>query len=92
MASQTLEQVLAASEMIGGILQYGHKVTLTKLSSAESEEATDIGFSIYSEGPEAVDTIRRTSPATAVQAGPLAYYGRLFDWLDRRANSIRPDP
>ncbi|WP_193789513.1 TniQ family protein [Salipiger sp. CCB-MM3] len=96
MASQTLEQVLAASEMIGGILQHGHKVTLTKLSSAESEEATDIGFSIYREGPEAVeealDTIRRTSPATAVQAGPLAYYGRLFDWLDRRANSIDPGP
>ncbi|MDV6329070.1 hypothetical protein Q5L94_13550, partial [Idiomarina sp. Sol25] len=61
---------------------------------AETEEATDIGFSIYCEGPdtveEALDTIRQTSPANAVQAGPLAYYGALFDWLDRRRNSIDP--
>lgn len=62
----------------------------------ETEEATDIGFSIYSEGPDAVeealDTIRQTSPANAVQAGPLAYYGAIFDWLDRRSNSIDPGP
>ena len=96
MDDQTLEQVLAASEMLGGILQHGHKVVLSRLSPAQTEEATDIGFSIYSEGPEAVeealDTIRKTSPATAVQAGPLAYYGKLFDWLDRRSNAIDPGP
>lgn len=96
LANQTLEQVLAASEMIGGVLQHGHKVKLTRLSPAQTEEATDIGFSIYSEGPDAVeealDTIRQTSPANAVQAGPLAYYGALFDWLDRRSNSIDPGP
>lgn len=96
LADQTLEQVLAASEMIGGVLQHGHKVKLTKLSPAETEEATDIGFSIYSDGPDAVeealDTIRQMSPANAVQAGPLAYYGALFDWLDRRSNSIDPGP
>ncbi|MBL3570029.1 TniQ family protein [Rhodovulum visakhapatnamense] len=96
LADQTLEQVLAASEMIGGVLQHGHKVKLTRLSPAETEEATDIGFSIYSEGADAVeealDTIRQTSPANAVQAGPLAYYGALFDWLDRRSNSIDPGP
>lgn len=96
MDDQSLEQVLAASEMLGGILQHGHKVALSKLTSAETEEATDIGFSIYSEGPqaieEALDTIRKTSPATAVQAGPLAYYGQLFDWLNRRSNAIDPGP
>ncbi|XDA98713.1 hypothetical protein AB1M95_02060 [Sulfitobacter sp. LCG007] len=96
LADQTLEQVLAASEMIGGVLQHGHKVKLTRLSPAETEEATDIGFSVCSEGPDAVeealDTIRQTSPANAVQAGPLAYYGALFDWLDRRSNSIDPGP
>lgn len=73
LADQTLEQVLAASEMIGGVLQHGHKV---KLSPAQTEEATDVGFSIYSEGADAVeealDTIRKTSPANAVQAGALA--------------------
>lgn len=93
---QGVEQVLSASEMLGAILEHGHKVALTKLTPAEAEEATDIGFSIYSEGPEAVnealDTIRQTSPATAVQAGPLAYYGKLFDWLDRRSNAIDPGP
>jgi hypothetical protein len=93
---QTLEQVLAASEMIGGVLQHGHQVRLRSLSQVEAEEATDIGFSIYCDGPEAVeealDTIRQTSPATAVQAGPLAHYGKLFDWLERRCNAIDPGP
>ncbi|SFH11138.1 TniQ family protein [Sulfitobacter dubius] len=96
MRGQTLEQVLVASEMLGGILQHGHKVVLKKLSPEQTEEATDIGFAIYSEGPEAIeealDTIRRRSPATAVQAGPLAYYGKLYDWLDRRSNAIDPGP
>lgn len=96
LAEQTTEQVLAASEMIGAVLQHGHKVALKSLSPTESEEATDIGFSIYSEGPDAVeealDTIRGTSKATAVLAGPLAYYGKLFDWLDRRSNSVDPGP
>ncbi|WP_165971799.1 TniQ family protein [Meridianimarinicoccus aquatilis] len=96
MDDQTTEQVLAASEMLGGILQHGHKVALRKLTPGETEEATDIGFSIYCEGPaaieEALDTIRRNSSATAVQAGPLAYYGKLFEWLDRRSNALDPGP
>ena len=83
LSGQTLEQVLAASEMIGGVLQHGHRVALKMLSPEQTEEATDIGFSIYCEGPkaiaEALDTIRQTSPATAVQAGPLAHYGKLYD-------------
>lgn len=29
-----------------------------------------------------------TSPASAVQAGPLAQYGKLYDWLHRRSNTI----
>lgn len=96
LSGQTLEQVLAASEMLGAILEHGHKVAVTKLSLVQTEEATDIGFAIYQEGPkaieEALDTIRQTSTATAVQAGPLAYYGKLFDWLDRRSNAIDPGP
>jgi hypothetical protein len=93
---QTLEQVLAASEMLGAVLEHGHRVRIRKLSATDSERATDIGFSIYREGREAVDealdTIRQTSPASAVQAGPLAHYGALFDWLDRRCNAIDPGP
>ncbi|PZX06773.1 TniQ family protein [Celeribacter halophilus] len=96
LAEQTIEQVLTASEMLGCVLEHGHKVTPKKLSLPQTEEATDIGFSIYGEGPEAItealDTIRGTSPAKAVQAGPLAYYGKLFDWLDRRCNKIDPGP
>lgn len=41
--------------MTDGVLQHGHKVKLPKLSPAETEEATDIGFSIHSEGREAVE-------------------------------------
>ena len=96
LAGQALEQVLAASEMLGAVLQHGHRVALKNLSSVEMEEATDIGFSIYADGPDAVeealDTIRAQSPATAVQAGPLAHYGKLYDWLDRRCNAIDPGP
>ncbi|MCK8463068.1 TniQ family protein [Aliiroseovarius sp. S1339] len=94
--SQTLEQVLAASEMLGATLEHGHRVATKKLSAAQTEEATDIGFSIYREGLEAVadalDTIRMTSPASAVQAGPLAHYGKLYDWLHRRSNTVDPGP
>ena len=96
LGGQTIEQVLAASEMIGAVLQHGHKVSLKKLSGTERETATDIGFTIYREGPEAVTealtTIRSTSSASAPQAGPLAMYGSLYDWLDRRCNAIDPGP
>lgn len=82
--------------MLGAILEHGHAVRVTKLKPTQTEEATDIGFSIYREGPvaieEALDTIRHTSSATAVQAGSLAYYGNLFDWLDRRCNALDPGP
>ena len=93
---QTIEEILNASEMLGAVLEHGHHVRLKSLSANELEQVTDIGFSIVSEGPDAVtealDTIRQTSGAKAVQAGPLAHYGRLFDWLDRRANLIDPGP
>lgn len=93
---QTLEQVLAASEVLGATLEHGHRVAIKKLSPEQTEEATDIGFSIYSEGPaavsEALDTIRMTSPASAVQARPLTHYGKLYDWLHRRSNTIDPGP
>jgi len=94
--TQTLEQVLNASEILGAVLEHGHDVRVTRLTPEATEKATEIGFSIYREGPEAVsealDTIRAASPATAVQAGPLAYYGRVFDWLDRRCNANDPGP
>jgi hypothetical protein len=93
---QTIDQVLSASEMLGAILEHGHKVAVTKLPPTQTEDATDIGFAIYRDGPqaisEALDTIRQNSPATAVQAGPLAHYGVLFDWLNRRSNAIDPGP
>lgn len=96
MDDQTTEQVLAAAEMLGATLEHGHRVAVTRLTSAQTEEATDIGFSIYREGPraveEALDAIRQRSPAKAVQAGALAHYGKLFDWLDRRSNAVDPGP
>jgi hypothetical protein len=93
---QTIEQVLAASEMLGAVLEKGHGVQVMNLCALETEDVTDIGFSIYREGPDAVtealDSIRRASPAVAVQAGPLAHYGNLFDWLARRSNVVDPGP
>ena len=94
MKEQTIEQVIASSEVIGAILRFGHDVNLNKKSATDRETATEIGFRIYSEGPvaisEALTEIREASQARAVQAGPLAIYGGLFDWLDRRAKQIDP--
>lgn len=96
MTGQTIEQVLAASEVLGAVLEHGHKVRPTKLSAGAQENATELGFSTYAEGPEAIaealTRIRTSTSATAVQAGPLAMYGQLFDWLDRRCNVIDPGP
>ncbi|UWQ79724.1 TniQ family protein [Leisingera sp. S132] len=96
LTGQTVQQVLETSMMMGAVLEHGHKVRPHKLRANDQEAAADIGFAIYREGAgavtEALDTIRRRSPATAVQAGPLAKYGPLFDWLDRRCNAIDPGP
>ena len=82
--------------MLGAVLEHGPAVRVTKLKPMQTEEATDIGFSIYREEPvaieEALNTIRKASSATAVQAGSLAYNGNLFDWLDRRCNALHPGP
>jgi len=96
LAGQTLEQVLMASHMLGAVMAHGHKVVPRNLLAQAAEAVTETGFSIYREGKgaidEALDAVRRASPAKAVQAGPLAYYGQLYDWLDRRSNAIDPGP
>jgi hypothetical protein len=95
-ADQTIEQVIAAAEMIGAVMAFGHDVNLKRVSAVNLEDATERGFRIYMQGhgvvAEALSDIRRASQARAVQAGPLAMYGRLFDWLDRQSNLIDPGP
>lgn len=96
MAEQSIEQVLTASRMIGATLEHGHRVRVNRLDAVERERAVERGFRILAAGRDAVvetlDEIRNASSATAVQAGPLAMYGQLYDWLDRRANMIDPGP
>lgn len=96
LADQTIGQILTASAMMGGVLSHGHRVRLSDLSREESSAATETGFRFYRQGPDAIrsalDDIRRMSSARAVQSGPLAMYGKLFDWLDRRANLLNPGP
>lgn len=96
LAGQTIEQVIAASEMIGAVLEHGHQVRLRGLSRQERSDAVERGFSYYREGQggviDALDQIQLRSPARAVQAGPLAVYGRLYDWLDRGAKFLDPGP
>lgn len=96
MAEQSIEQVLTASRMIGATLEHGHRVRVNRLDAVERERAVERGFRILAAGRDAVvetlDESRNASSATAVQAGPLAMYGRLYDWLDRRANTIDPGP
>ena len=69
---------------------------MSALGDAERDRAVETGFTFYREGEaairEALDEIRSRSGAQAVQAGPLAYYGSLYDWLDRRSNIVDPGP
>ncbi|KIC07474.1 hypothetical protein RA19_23945 [Leisingera sp. ANG-M1] len=80
--------------MMGAVLEHGNKARPHRLYRNDQEAAADIGFSVCRAGTgaviEALDTSRRRSSATAVQAGPLAKYGTLFDWLGRRCNAIDP--
>lgn len=94
--AQTMEQVLTASGMLGAVLLHGHGVRATSLDDEQREAATDRGFASLLDSPEGVDAalddIRAASHARAAQAGPLAMYGGLYDWLDRRANHLDPGP
>jgi hypothetical protein len=76
-------------------LAYWHRDCNDSVLFLACEEDMDIGFSIYNEEPEALtevlDIIRDTSRAKAVLANHWAYYGKLFDWLNRCGNSIDPD-
>ncbi|SDI92217.1 TniQ family protein [Alloyangia pacifica] len=96
LAQQGIQQVLDASLMLGTVLTAGHKVRAKTLPSMAQEKALEHGFAIYAQGPgsvtSALDLIRSTSDAHAVQAGPLAYYGRLYEWLDRQCNDRDPGP
>ncbi len=93
---QTLEQVLNASEMLGIVLEHGQDIRPVKLPRMERSRSLEIGFRIYEQGSDAVyaalGDIRRKASATAVHAGPLAMYGPLYDWLDRRSQLIAPGP
>lgn len=93
---QTIEQVLHSSEMLGMVLQHGEQVRPNQLSRRQRSEAMEVGFLVYRDGEQAIQgalcDIRRNAVAHAVQAGPLATFGPLFDWLDRRANLIDPGP
>ncbi|WP_282603997.1 TniQ family protein [Paracoccus sp. PARArs4] len=93
---QSIEQVLNAAEMLGAILVHGHSVRLGQLRRLERNTALERGFGVYEQGAEAVyaalGEIRDAASATAVHAGPLAIYGSLYDWLDRRSQLIDPGP
>ncbi|MEI4488612.1 TniQ family protein [Frigidibacter sp. MR17.14] len=96
LADQTIEQILNASEMLGTVLEHGQDVRPARLSRRERGAALEAGFRIYEQGAEAVyaalGDIRGRAAATAVHAGPLAMYGPLYDWLDRRSQLIAPGP
>lgn len=93
---QSIQQVLDACLMLGSTLVHGHRQPAKKLSPLKQEAAIQVGFDHFVHGPEgvikALDEIRDNSPARAVQAGPLAHYGLLFDWLDRRSKGYEPGP
>lgn len=96
LAHQSVQQVLDASLMLGTVLEEGHKISPQTLSPERHEHALEKGFDVYALGPKgvtaALDQIRSSSPALAVQAGPLAHYGKLFDWLNRQCNDRDPGP
>jgi hypothetical protein len=96
LAGHSSKQVLNALEMLGMVLEHGQGVRPGRLSRQERSSTLETGFRIYEEGADAVygalGDIRRGASATAVHAGPLAMYGALYDWLDRRSQLIAPGP
>lgn len=96
LARQGLQQILDAALMLGVVLKEGHKVAPKILPQDRYEAAVEAGFEVYAKGRQSVikalDLIRDTSPAQAAQAGPLAKYGKLYDWLDRQCNGRDPGP
>ncbi|WP_119841118.1 TniQ family protein [Pseudooceanicola algae] len=93
---QGLEQVLDASLLLGVVMREGHKIAPNRLSVLRHEAALEEGFRVYSQGPEALvaalDRIREASPAQAAQAGPLAKYGKLYEWMNRQWQTRDPGP
>lgn len=78
------------------VRDHDQSVRSAHLTRTERFDALETGFRIYEQGADAVyaalDDIRSRASATAVQAGPPAMYGVLYDWLDRRSQLIGPGP
>lgn len=89
MLGQSLEQVIGFSAVLGTVLLHDRHTGVQTLSAEDREVATEKGFGIFSQGPEALrevfDDLFRTQPAMGAQRGPRAGYGQVFTWLDRRS-------
>ncbi|MGS4948246.1 TniQ family protein [Meridianimarinicoccus sp. RP-17] len=82
--SQTLEQTVRATEILGALLAFGPERRRRSFTSSEWEEAGRIGYAFTSEGARgigaALDEARKAADSTR-KPGRLTMFGCLYEWL-----------
>ncbi|PVH27707.1 TniQ family protein [Pararhodobacter oceanensis] len=75
----------AACEMMGISLLFGKQVGIRDMTSRDLAVATDSGFALLAEGPQAVVAYFETlhSEKGSPQDKPQARYGRIYEWMTR---------
>lgn len=92
--SQDIDQATRAIEMLGGVIAFGAEKTAAQMTEAMWDVAAEKAFSIFSEGPNAVNEALRTLIEAGVSEThllrPRPTFGMLYDWL--AASRMPKDP
>lgn len=83
--SQTLDQAVRATEMLGVVVAFGAKPNLKRFTQDDWDAAGRAGHAYTSCGEagirEALDTVHAAYTYRRSRPGPQAVYGRLYEWL-----------
>ena len=83
--SQTLDQAVRATEMLGVVLAFGAQPNLRRFTQDDWDAAGRAGYACTSHGEagirEALDAVHAEYTYRRSKPGPQAIYGRLYEWL-----------
>ena len=92
--SQTLEQAIRASEVVGALVVFGPAAKASDLSHDRWDEAGRIGFAVTSEGEagirRALYDAQVAFARTGAMPGRRKIFGSLWEWLS--STKLRKDP
>ncbi|MBN2906706.1 MAG: TniQ family protein [Rhodobacteraceae bacterium] len=92
--SQTLEQAVRASEMLGVLLEFGPTPNLHKFTSCDWDRAGRTGFSVAAQGEagirDALGRVNKSFQYSGSKPGPQKVYGRLYQWLAHAKGTKSP--